>query len=100
MATMKMRLINNDADGIAVEEGAEDSGTSAQEIKRKKSKGIRMGMKVQISKEVLVNNRKEVAEKMKVEGKADKVKVKNKKAKGVKMSDKKGGSDSIDYVQI
>jgi DnaJ family protein A protein 5 len=90
---------NNDANGIAVEEGAEDVGTSAQEIKRKKTKGIRKGMKVEISKEGQVNNRKEIADKMKVEGKTDELKVKNKKAKEVKKSGKKDGSDSIDYVQ-
>lgn len=90
---------NNDADGIAVEEGAEDFGTSAQEIKRKKTKGIRKGIKVEISREGQVSNRKEIADKMKVEGKVDEVKVKNKKAKEVKKSGKKDGSDSIDYIQ-
>lgn len=90
---------NNDADDIAMEEGAEDFGTSSQEIKRKNTKGIRKGMKVEISKEGEVNNRKEDADKMKVEGKADEVKIKNKKAKGVKKSGKKDGSDNTDYVR-
>jgi hypothetical protein len=55
-------------------------------------------MKVEISNEGQVNNRMEVANKMKVEGKAGEVKVKNKKATGVKKSGKKDGSDSTDYV--
>ncbi|PNF22513.1 DnaJ subfamily C member 21 [Cryptotermes secundus] len=90
---------NIDADNIAMEEGAEDFGTSAHEIERKKTKGIRKGMKVKISKEREVNNRKEVADKIMVEGKGDEVKIKNKKAKGAKKSSKKDGSGSTDYVR-
>jgi DnaJ family protein A protein 5 len=86
----------NDADGIAVER---DFGTSAQEVERKKTKGVRKGTKVEISKEEQVNNRKVVAEKIKVEGKADRVKVKNKKDKRVNKSGKNDGGDSTDNVR-
>ncbi|XP_023713336.1 dnaJ homolog subfamily C member 21 [Cryptotermes secundus] len=90
---------NNDVDNIAMEEATEDFGTSAQEIERKKTKGVRKGMKVRLLKEREVNNRKEVGDKIKVEGKADEVKIKNKKAKGVKKNGKKDGSVSTDYVR-
>jgi DnaJ family protein A protein 5 len=89
----------NDADGIAVERKPEDFNTSAQEIERKKNESIRKGMKVEISKEGQVNNRKVVAEKIKLEGKANGVKVRNKKDGGVKKNGKKDGSDSTDNAR-
>lgn len=90
---------NNDADGIEVKGEAIDVGTCAQEIKIKKTKVIKKGMKLEMSKEGQVNNQKEFVDKIKVEAKADEVKIKNMKYRAVKKSGKKDGRDSTDNVR-
>lgn len=93
---------NNIADSITTENLSEDFDVSAEKLKGRKAKVTRKDIKVDVSEEGKVNNRKEDADGMKEEGKsddADYVKVKNKRAKGVKKKGTKDGNDVTDNIK-
>jgi DnaJ family protein A protein 5 len=97
--TKKNGAENNNADSIATESSSEDFDVSAEKEKGKKTKVVRKDMKIDVSKDGKANNRKEVEDGMKEEGKPGYVKVKNKRAKGVKKKGKKDGGDGTDNVK-
>lgn len=84
--------------GTAAGKAHEDFDIGTEKVKGKKTKDVRK-LKGDISKEGQVNNKKEAADVLKVDGKMDNVELKNKRAREVKKKGKKDGSYGADSVR-